>query len=187
MLIDHDTCWTCYQKLHNSTEFTLNRFLTKIEFKNTGCWQWVGVKNRHGYGRFWYKGRKIQAHCFSYEFFKGVIPRPLEPDHTCRNRACVNPDHLELVTRSTNNKRGLLGILHAYCKRGHLMDEANTYIDPKGRRNCRACHSLISNTYNKKHKDKLAEISRRYYQNHIEECRAKAREYQKNKNIGGKH
>lgn len=117
------------------------------------CWIWTGTlynKNaKHGsYGRVAvpnYKG--VGAHCFAYEITVGPIPDGLEIDHLCRVRSCVNPSHLEAVTRRTNLLRGkspiALNAQKTHCVRGHSFDESNTYIRQDGRRAggrcCRAC------------------------------------------------
>ena len=71
-----------------------------------GCWIWqrgVNPVSRYGMlGRRW-------AHRVIYEREVGPIPRGMELDHLCRVKACVNPDHLEVVTKSENAKRGLTG------------------------------------------------------------------------------
>jgi len=78
-------------------------FLNKI-YKTEFCWIWLGtkqLKTLKGYGLC---GNKL-AHRMSYELFKGRIPDWLEIDHLCRNKCCVNPEHLEAVTHSENLKR----------------------------------------------------------------------------------
>lgn len=82
------------------------RFWSKVE-KSSGCWAWTGHKNRNGYG--WTlgpKGKGESAHRIAYELLVGPIPEGLQIDHLCRNRACVNPDHLEPVTQRVNWQRG---------------------------------------------------------------------------------
>lgn len=82
-----------------------SRFRAKVtEDPDTGCWEWTAHRTRLGYGRF-YAGRYVQASRWSFEFFRGPIPDGLEIDHLCRNRACVNPDHLEPVSHAENCRR----------------------------------------------------------------------------------
>lgn len=72
---------------------------------NSGCWLWLGALKDTGYGRLILAGRYWAAHRLSYVLYKGPIPDGLEIDHLCRTRCCVNPDHLEAVTRSVNCSR----------------------------------------------------------------------------------
>ena len=71
----------------------------------SGCWLWTGRKDRTGYGRMNVAGRSEAAHRVSYRTFRGPIPPGLVLDHVCRTRACVNPDHLDPVSRSENMRR----------------------------------------------------------------------------------
>ena len=75
----------------------------------TGCWEWQGSMVENGYGVVSVNGANIKAHRRYYEVLVGPIPPGLDLDHLCRNRACVNPDHLEPVTRSVNLIRGNKG------------------------------------------------------------------------------
>ena len=70
------------------------------------CWLWHGAITPNGYGQFISNTGERQAHRLAYLFVKGLLPpRPLELDHVCRVRSCVNPEHLEPVTRSENMLR----------------------------------------------------------------------------------
>ena len=111
-----------------------------------GCWLWLGNLKRDGYGVIKRDGRTQGAHRLVYERSIGPIPEGLELDHLCRNRACVNPEHLEPVTHLENMRRRY--VLITECIRGHsLVDEANVQRGSKGERNCRACAVIRSRAY----------------------------------------
>lgn len=71
----------------------------------TGCWNWIG-RLHNGYGRVFLGGLWYAAHVVTYTTKYGPVPKGLELDHKCRNRACCNPDHVEPVTRLENVRRG---------------------------------------------------------------------------------
>jgi HNH endonuclease len=70
------------------------------------CWLWSGARTAAGYGARWLDGRTRYVHRLSYEALVGPIPEGLTIDHLCHNRACCNPAHMEVVTRSENGRRG---------------------------------------------------------------------------------
>lgn len=72
----------------------------------SGCWIWQFSRSPSGYGQVWHEGKLAQAHRIYYEKEVGPIPTGLDLDHLCRVRACVNPEHLEPVTRAVNARRG---------------------------------------------------------------------------------
>lgn len=120
-----------------------------------GCWQWVAARDRYGYGRFKVAidGAKKQtgAHRASWLAYRGDIPDSLVIDHLCRNRACVNPDHMELVTNRLNTirgdhsgKKGRSGRRpgpRPYSCRKHDRDDGRLSVDTRGyvRWVCRIC------------------------------------------------
>lgn len=101
-----------------------DRFWPKVDIdlmNPDGCWEWIGCKNRGGYGLFRFDDRNQPAHRWSYIDTKGEIPDGVELDHLCRNHSCVNPDHLEAVTHQENMRRGYAAkVKSPYCKKGHL-------------------------------------------------------------------
>lgn len=70
------------------------------------CWEWSGARSGLGYGCFWFGTRMIRAHVWAWLALVGPIAEGLDLDHLCRNTRCVNPDHLEPVTRAENARRG---------------------------------------------------------------------------------
>jgi HNH endonuclease len=71
------------------------------------CWIWLGAVTK-GYGRVYKGDRNLMAHKVAFELTNGPVPNDLELDHLCRETLCVNPDHLEPVTRKTNLHRSPL-------------------------------------------------------------------------------
>lgn len=129
---------------HQSTE---ERFWAKVEAMPSGCWGWRACLDSHGYGRFGMDGKSQYAHRLSYEFMIGPIPLNMTIDHLCRNRACVNPNHLEPVSLRVNLLRGVgVGAVNAQkeeCLRGHRLEGENVYLYD-GRRYCRACRQAYA-------------------------------------------
>ncbi len=75
----------------------------------TGCWVWKGPDSGNGrgggYPRMNLNGQTVAVHRVIYTQFYGYVPSKKQIDHTCKNRRCVNPEHLEMVTHKENQRR----------------------------------------------------------------------------------
>jgi hypothetical protein len=122
--------------------------------KTSTCWQWLGSQHK-GYGRFRVNGCEWPAHRWAYELTHRPIPDGLQIDHLCRNRACVNPAHMELVTARENVLRGTgltaINARKTHCAHGHPFDEVNTKHRPNGGRRCKACHLVHTRDWSRRH------------------------------------
>lgn len=134
------------------------RLLSKMTIIESSCWQWFGASDKTLYGRIKVSGKVCLAHRVAYELFKGQIPKGLEIDHLCRNRKCINPNHLEAVTRQVNTIRGIGPILtkercskQTHCAQGHPLYGDNLELNLQGKytlRRCRACKLANKNKWN---------------------------------------
>lgn len=137
-----------------------NNFWKKI-VKTDDCWNWVGAKTC-GYGVVKINKKTVYAHRLIYKSIKGKIKKGLYIDHICKNRGCVNPDHLRQVTPKINaieNSNSITAICHkkTHCPKGHKYKGRNL-IRFKHKNNwhrkCRTCYNALSlaRYYKKKNK-----------------------------------
>jgi len=106
------------------------------------CWVWTGFIMPNGYGQASAEGKHVYAHRYSYEHYVGPISEGLVIDHLCRNRACVRPDHLEVVSTQVNNARGAgAWALTGMCNKGlHDVTDPTTWAgNGAGKYTCKAC------------------------------------------------
>lgn len=105
-----------------------------------GCFEWGGSRTTEGYGRIQISRHERRAHRVAYELLVGPIPAGLQLDHLCRNRACVNPDHLEPVSSRVNTLRGVgvsaVNARKVACPRGHTSFKT---VSTTGERYCPTC------------------------------------------------
>lgn len=163
----------------NTTHWS--RFWKKVKVTPEGCWLWTAGKYSNGYGLFTVSGKPPRknalAHRYAYEHLVGPVPEGMDLDHTCRVRHCVNPAHLEPVTRSENLRRSpLMGRFQSqktHCPQGHPLSGDNLY-EHAGKRQCRQCRL-------EQKQRKHAKLRRT--KKGTEELRSKWREYAKTARI----
>lgn len=149
----------CGRLVKSDRRGKLNRFIVGHQYNNFNslasfwkrvtktptCWIWIGAVGSHGYGNMRVKKKQIPPHRYSYELHRGSIPTGLAIDHLCRNRRCVNPDHMEAVSLRENVLRGLGPTANnrrkETCHRGHPFSYRETW-GRRGRR-CRQCSRIL--------------------------------------------
>ena len=137
-----------------------DNLLQRMEPQPNGCIWFTGNLNRGGYGAVWNGEREVGAHRAAHELFVGPIPEGHTIDHECHNRdescagggtclhrRCVNWEHLAPKpngdnSRASRNTRQSINAAKTHCPQGHPYDEANTFVNSKGGRECRTCLRL---------------------------------------------
>lgn len=123
----------------------------------SGCIEWLGLVSSDGYGKIRVGIKRERAHRVVYEMLIGPIPRArdIHVDHLCRNRKCVNVEHLEVVSEKVNILRGTsptaLNARKTHCPRGHEYTGENLIVGRAGWRACRACKAAASSLSHRLH------------------------------------
>lgn len=119
-----------------------HRFWAKVSVRPWDCWEWQASLRKDGYGRFMLDREAVLAHRVCYARLIGEVPIGLVLDHLCRNRRCVNPDHLEPVSERINILRGAgpaaINARKTHCPKGHPFCEGNLYLSGR-KRKCKKC------------------------------------------------
>lgn len=137
---------------------------SNVSWNGTPCWVWTGYITPKGYGNFKW-GKTTLTHRLAYAWLIGPIPRGHKIrtlDHLCRNRACCNPIHLELVPMRVNVLRGIGPIPEnakkTHCIHGHPLSGDNLIYRKEGRksrfpsRRCFICYKKKQKRANEKEK-----------------------------------
>lgn len=132
-----------YMDSNKSNQRKLLAYFIDKTKNNDGCWEWLGKTHKgYAHGRNPFNMKMVRFMRLSFTIFKSPIPQGLVLDHLCRNRACVNPDHLEPVTLIENVMRGesiwAKNARKTHCKHGHSLSRENLYIW-RNKRMCREC------------------------------------------------
>lgn len=127
----------------NLEHFERHDFWQHVDTPNTDdCWLWLQSTASHGYGQTWDGITVRLAHRVAWVLWhREQVPEDMTIDHTCRNRICVNPAHLRLLT-NVDNARLNGHAVKTHCVRGHELVNDNVRINRSGHRYCRACQHI---------------------------------------------
>ncbi len=123
--------------------------LYRLVIQEDGCIVWPGSLKADGYGVTHLNGRyPVRVHRAVYEHLRGPLPKGKVLHHTCKNRACANPEHLVPMTVVENIRADHPDLWGKYqrekthCLKGHEFTPENTYIHPNGTRHCKPCQLI---------------------------------------------
>jgi hypothetical protein len=133
-----------------SEKTRMNKIWSNVQASSAeGCWTWNGSRNNAGYGQVTINYRNKRAHRFFYEMLIGNIPENKVIDHTCRNKSCVNPAHMEIVTVGENSRRGQSRLMEAHrnntCANGHKWNRLNLRVRPQKDGTAKICCRICQN------------------------------------------
>jgi hypothetical protein len=126
-----------------------------VRIPESGCWVWEKSLTNLGYARIAHNGKARHAHRVSFENYIGKVPDGLELDHLCKVRCCVNPNHLEPVTRYENISRSAAWTYRkarTHCPKGHELTDDNKYTAKSlgNKYLCLKCKIQRDKKYNRK-------------------------------------
>lgn len=138
----------------------IDRVMCRVSIdESTGCWLWTAGRSG-GYARIKIGRSSVNAHRVAYQLLVGPIPEGTELDHLCRVRHCVNPEHVEPVTRKENILRGesptARNARKTHCEHGHAFTPENTIVRPSGWRGCRLCGRAAQRRYKRRRRSAAA-------------------------------
>lgn len=125
---------------------TIESILARVSHDSpTGCWLWQGYVNK-GYGHVTFEGKSGRSvHRIIYTALKEDVPSTLDLHHTCPNKHCCNPAHLEPLPHPEHIR--LNRIDGQMCRKGLHVFTGDNILDYKGRRRCRHCHNQNQQKY----------------------------------------
>lgn len=130
------------------------RFWAKVE-KTSSCWFWKGSLTRGGYGQIRVNGKLVYVHRLACAISGRPIPEGETADHLCRQRNCVNPDHIESVTFRENILRGIgptaINARRTTCKKGHEL----LHLFNEHRRDCIECTRKRTREAQRRYRERL--------------------------------
>lgn len=145
-------CGSCYNRaakrrrdtgedMPDRSRLTAREYLEQSKGTTGQCWPWQGSVDARGYGHASLPTGRDYAHRYAYRELVGELDEGMTVDHLCRVRSCVNPDHLEQVTRAENLRRAVPYRRPQKRRLGKCEheDTDDVYVDPSGKRVCREC------------------------------------------------
>ena len=123
--IEHRTKWPIEERFMDSV----------MPITETGCWIWLGMTNRAGYGRFYMDGKMMLAHRVAKIIFSGLDIKNKLVLHRCDTPCCVNPDHTYVGNHVDNMRdcikkgRFIIGENHANAKLTEKQAKQIKYSD----------------------------------------------------------